>query len=400
MKAVKTALVAGLLVSGCAMKERPVPLDAATAAKIELASRSLNRANGDKQPYIIGMMVSNSSDREITSLTVEFQALKQDKIVFRKDVTWDKFTDFSTGYAGSLLPNSSAKVSQSLKQHDLPDHDAYWMVVKSVQGYKKGDNMSDLGHFFAAITRKDNTAVQAALKKNGSLATAKDPFSQVSSVDQTCICDNVDALQMFLDRGAPMDYTLLSGNTPLYVAFLNNSYRVAKLLLEQGADVKQVHNGLNALQMAVPQAPAEIIAMLIKRGVPVNSDDEYWNSPLAIAAQRGDEKIVKMLLDAHADPNKMDRYYGGPLHRAAYSKSPEVTRMLLAAGADPNAITAPKRPYTPLMWAACYGDPETVRLLLKAGGDPNRRDNQGMTPLDYAVRYGNEETAKVLSEVK
>lgn len=356
-----------VLALGCKMRERPVAMDSSVLDKIQLTERVITRAAGDLQPYIAGMGINNLSDKELTSVTVEFQLMDANKrVIFRKDLTWDNFTDATTGYTGTLLPNSSTKVSKSLGQHDLPSYVYYWAVVKSAQGFKKGDDMSDLGHFFAAITRKDNATVRRALEQNRSLATAKDPTTQVSGLDQACISDNVEAFQMFVDRGAKLDYVLLSGNTPLFVALQNYSFQIAKQLIGLGVDVKEVHNGQNALQLAASNAPPEIISMLIQRGAAVNSNDPYWNSPLAIAAQRGDPQIVKLFLDAHADPNKLDRYYGGPLHRAAYGGNKEVVKLLLDAGADPNAILAPKRPYTPLMLAMQYGHPEIAEMMQEA----------------------------------
>ena len=76
--------------------------------------------------------------------------------------------------------------------------------------------------------------------------------------------------------------------------------------------------------------------MLLNAGIPVNSLDNFGQSPLHYAVRSGNLAALKTLLDHDANPNVADRVYGNSaLHLAATYGSDKMMSALLDAGADP-----------------------------------------------------------------
>jgi ankyrin repeat protein len=109
-----------------------------------------------------------------------------------------------------------------------------------------------------------------------------------------------------------------------------------------------------------------------------NAKDE---SPLMIAALKGQQEFVAQLIARDADINKPG---WAPLHYAATNGHVAIMRVLLEKHAfidaqSPNGTT-------PLMMAAMYGTTEAVKLLLDEGADPLMKNQLGMTAADFAQR--------------
>ena len=146
-----------------------------------------------------------------------------------------------------------------------------------------------------------------------------------------------------------------------------------------------------------------VVALLLKAGAGVNTQDTYGNTPLYDAAGYSkNPAVITALLKAGANVNARTpktEYKGGetPLHNAARNENPAVTEALLKAGAEINART-PKTEYgggeIPLHKAARNKNPAVIAALLKAGAEVNARTNKeafqgGKTPLHFAAKYNN-----------
>ena len=80
--------------------------------------------------------------------------------------------------------------------------------------------------------------------------------------------------------------------------------------------------------------------------------DAHGNTPLHLAALRGDEAAVDALLRDGADPNALNDSGAAPLHYAIMSE--HMVNALLARGARPNIVS--KIGVSPLMSAAARSD--------------------------------------------
>lgn len=137
-------------------------------------------------------------------------------------------------------------------------------------------------------------------------------------------------------------------------------------------------------------------ALLAARNVKVEARNAQDESPLMMAAIKGNVEAVRALIARNADVNKTG---WTPLHYAASAGKPEHTQIIALLlenhayidAASPNGTT-------PLMMAAHYGSVESTQLLLAEGADPTLRNQLGLTAADFALRAGRTEAAARIGE--
>ncbi|XP_060224231.1 ankyrin repeat domain-containing protein 12 isoform X2 [Meriones unguiculatus] len=114
----------------------------------------------------------------------------------------------------------------------------------------------------------------------------------------------------------------------------------------------------------------------------INKRNERGETPLHMAAIRGDVKQVKELISLGADVNVKDFAGWTPLHEACNVGYYDVAKILIAAGADVN--TQGLDDDTPLHDSASSGHRDIVKLLLRHGGNPFQANKHGERPVDMA----------------
>ncbi|QEA13629.1 ankyrin repeat domain-containing protein [Comamonas flocculans] len=138
-----------------------------------------------------------------------------------------------------------------------------------------------------------------------------------------------------------------------------------------------------AITVALFKDSRKVAAVLLaSRKLDVEARNAKDESPLMMAAMRGNLQAARTLIARDADVNKTG---WTPLHYAASSSAEgalAMVRLLLEHAAyidagSPNGTT-------PLMMAAQYGQIDVARLLLAEGADPTLRNQQGLGALDFA----------------
>lgn len=174
--------------------------------------------------------------------------------------------------------------------------------------------------------------------------------------------DNVSTVSSLLAAGFDPNTLDEKGQLPLYVALREEAPRVVKALLAQPGLKADATNaaGETPLMMAALRGNAEAAAELINKGAAVNRSG--W-TPLHYAASSSFETVVKLLLDKGA---------------ALEAESPNKT--------------------TPLMMASRYGSEAVAQLLLARGASPKARNDQNLGAADFARLAGRESWARKLDE--
>ncbi len=185
---------------------------------------------------------------------------------------------------------------------------------------------------------------------------------------------DIAAVDLFLRAGMDPDEASRDGS-PLEVALDNNHLRVARLLIEGGANVDR------ALQAVARHGDPGLFELLLGMGPSHESRAKalYW------AASEGHIDLARRLLDGGADAN--DQSAGMALGGAAYDGHLDMMELLVDRGADVNAVDRGSGGSggTALHVATRARQLEAVRLLLKAGANVNVRNKDGITPLMNAL---------------
>ncbi|MGI4777376.1 MAG: ankyrin repeat domain-containing protein [Janthinobacterium lividum] len=174
-----------------------------------------------------------------------------------------------------------------------------------------------------------------------------------------------------------------------------------KSLLQRGFDPNtRDEKGQTGLLLALREpSPRVIDVLLASPKTNVEARNESDESPLMLAAIRGQRDLVQKLLARDADINKPG---WTPLHYAASSTATsgqvEIMKLLL----DKYAFIDAQSPNgtTPLMMAAMYGSTASVKLLLDEGADTAMKNQQGMTAMDFAKRGNRPDAIQLLSAPK
>lgn len=191
----------------------------------------------------------------------------------------------------------------------------------------------------------------------GVLAGSYDEFFKALQLDQPTPVENL------LRRGFDPNTPNPNGTPALILALQEQSFNVARVLIDH------------------PQTQPDVR----------NPRDE---SPLMLAALRGQEQLVVRLVSRGAKVNKTG---WTPLHYAATGGHVRISAFLIGAGADVNAESP--NGTTPLMMAAMYGNDATVKFLLESGAEAYVRNDQGLDAEDFAQRAGREDSVRLIRQV-
>lgn len=126
-------------------------------------------------------------------------------------------------------------------------------------------------------------------------------------------------------------------------------------------------------------APKVIQALVNSSKIKLNILNAKGESPLMMAAIKGDVTAAQQMIKKGADVNKTG---WAPLHYAASGGDARVIKLLL----DNHAYIDAESPNgtTPLMMASMYGSSEAVQLLLAEGADVSLKNKLGATALQFA----------------
>jgi ankyrin repeat protein len=181
----------------------------------------------------------------------------------------------------------------------------------------------------------------------------------------------------------------------LFRAINNDNASGVSALLARGVDPNAVDpRGQVALYVALREGSPKVVAVLAAHpGIQLDATNAANETPLMMAALRGDVSSTQLLLDRGAAVNRSG---WTPLHYAASSPETKVVALLLDRGAQLEA-ESPNRT-TPLMMAARYGTEDAALLLLARGASAKARNDVNLNAADFARLAGRTKLAARLDE--
>ncbi|KAI6756914.1 hypothetical protein HG530_011512 [Fusarium avenaceum] len=215
-----------------------------------------------------------------------------------------------------------------------------------------------------------------------------------------------DMARLLLHEGANLhrastdtSFQTASGQTPLTAAVRDGNLEVMCLLFNQFGFTNEAHEDqLTLLHYASMGEDPRVAKLLLERGANIEEKDGWGMRPIHYASFYGRVRTVKLLVEGGADTKAKD--YGGrtPLSYAAGRGHKSVVQLLLGEWRhDPNPADHSGR--DTLHYACQEGRDEIVKFLIQAEEEKpslDQRDRWGSTPLSIAVRRGHTEVVKTL----
>ncbi|MBR8839759.1 MAG: ankyrin repeat domain-containing protein [Stigonema ocellatum SAG 48.90 = DSM 106950] len=199
--------------------------------------------------------------------------------------------------------------------------------------------------------------------QNGYDALMDAMYSENASLNQNLL----SILNLLISRGASASGVSSYGESAISIASRIGRFDAVKLLLESGADAKQL--GWTELMHSIAFQSADDVKELLNKGADLTASDGE-KTPWLLSVHVGDISKAKLLLSAGA--NRDDCGFSGktPLMFAIDNNNIEILQWLIAEGFDIEATNEYES--TALMVAAENGRTDCVRILLEAGANPSK----------------------------
>ncbi len=209
-----------------------------------------------------------------------------------------------------------------------------------------------------------------------------------------------DAVKLFIGKVENIDeFDVFFNNTPLMMAIQMQSDKLAKFIIEKGADPINYIPRLrhSPLTKAVSLNRYDLVDFILKKYPDTIADilnfDEQTLSPQFLAYK--DARMMDLLVGAGANP-----FFGGqdipsPVVKAIEKASIAILPVLAKHKIDLNQKVDGK---TPLEWAIFYNRTDWVNGLLEEDADPRLKNGDDQNALEYAKSLG--ERAEIISMIE
>ena len=169
----------------------------------------------------------------------------------------------------------------------------------------------------------------------GMVPDLPDPVDDSTALQDAVLHGRRRDADRLIEFGADLDRSREGLGTPLTMAVLVGDVRMARDLIEAGANVNESMREGSALYLATTQANATLVELLLENGADPELGDDRGETPLAAAIGGGASiRIVRLLLEAGADP--LHEFPPGQtiLEMASMFSSPNVVELLREAAAQ------------------------------------------------------------------
>ncbi|VDK68833.1 unnamed protein product [Litomosoides sigmodontis] len=158
------------------------------------------------------------------------------------------------------------------------------------------------------------------------------------------------------------------------------SIRQQLAIIKQMEQPTQLAQDSSSLSSQLHQSSSASPGLSRRRISKVHKKNGRGETPLHVAARKGEHRLCRKLIEEGALVNARDYAGWTPLHEACYHGHFKVAKLLLGYDADVNALSDCDD--TPLHDAVTSGNEKLVWLLLHAGAVRDHVDNDGKKPID------------------
>ncbi|CAJ0933075.1 unnamed protein product, partial [Mesorhabditis belari] len=217
---------------------------------------------------------------------------------------------------------------------------------------------------------------------------------------EACSAGRIEIVRVLLEHCADINAQSATSNTALIYAAAAGFLECIKLLIATGRCNLELRNenGHCALMEAASAGHLNVVEELVKSGalaVYMNTNSDFKESPLTLAAYKGHVQLVEYLLSISSGSNRDEELHTA-LMEACMDGHTEVAALLLKHGAPVNLLSESFE--SPLTLASCGGHTTLVKMLLDAGAHLEEPNDESYTPLMEASREGHTEVVKLLLE--
>lgn len=159
------------------------------------------------------------------------------------------------------------------------------------------------GDAFVAAGMGDLSTVKKAVAKNSNVIQPR-PDSGFSLLHIAAAGGRKDVVAFLLSAGSRVDAKTREG-TPLILAVMMGHQKVARLLIESGADVNASdQHGYTPLHFAASQGQVAVAELLIAHGGRGDAKAKNGKTPLCLARTKGRKRLVDLLSKHDAGPKE------------------------------------------------------------------------------------------------
>ncbi|KAF5296332.1 hypothetical protein FQA39_LY12549 [Lamprigera yunnana] len=206
------------------------------------------------------------------------------------------------------------------------------------------------------------------------------------------ITQKVNVIQELLDAGLDIDMRDDIGYTPLLLALQFGLLKIAKLLIENGANIHAINDaGNSSLHFAVTQNSKDLLLELLCKGVTTEHRNAFNCTPVLLAIGNKKLHIAQTLIRGGANYQVCDNDGNSCLHYAAINGFNKLVSELILCGLNMDKENYNQQ--TPLCLAFEYKKLSTVKMLIRSGAKVILRN-----VMNYVVEFNDVELLKMLME--
>jgi len=326
---------------------------------------------------------------------------------------YDMQVVYDLHFHGNMLWFLKLIHQRSLELGRKPDWDDPEWTMLDMGGYGSGARW----HLDVAVKNDDYELADWLLTHgaNPNASPARDRrFPQRSLYEEAMLRGHLQIAELLVEHGAVRTDAVL-GDGELF----------ARACLSLDADSARAHlaehpgylTATEPLFTASRRDRRDVVSLLLDLGMSPDTENEYGERALHIAAYHNALAVAKLLIDRGADADAVEKHWGNtPLGGAIYHQHQEMIDLLSHYSRDVVELAfagkidrlrevltespdIARQSRTPLMWLPPEDESLAMRvaeLLIDHGADPSFRDREGMTAADRAERLAMFNVAELL----